>query len=332
MYSLRRIRDNDYEFPADRSVSLDAKQLVQAILTQDPQMRPTLYEIADHTFFTEGTFPPYVPTSAYDTAPDFRHVTRLASDHNYRRIRRLALLDEDQVTAIAVPKAPAQTTSSYSTTGSATSKATAAKSVTSSIAQQEKEFQKAVQPGSPISALLSSARQPLLISTTNTKGNNANRESPLFRKLQAASAQVKNQSPLGAGVARATAGRTTAKGLQNIVEEDGRDERWEHEQVVRRKELEAQKARIVAQMAPAREEDRESAGEHEKAYSKEKEHVMQKERDLLRERERQLEKERARARERVLEKETENMAPVRTEVRRTKETVPMKATRVVSGE
>jgi len=34
---------------------------------------------------------------------------------------------------------------------------------TSSLTQQEREFQKAVQPGSPISTLLSLARQPLMV-------------------------------------------------------------------------------------------------------------------------------------------------------------------------
>ncbi|KAG1908663.1 uncharacterized protein F5891DRAFT_937136, partial [Suillus fuscotomentosus] len=44
------------------------------------------------------------------------------------------------------------------------------------IAQQ---FQKAVQSDCPISALLTSARQPLVMSTNRVK------ESPLFRNLQA---------------------------------------------------------------------------------------------------------------------------------------------------
>jgi len=110
-------------------------------------------------------------------------------------------------------------------------------SMTSSIAQQEKEFQKAVQPGSPISALLSSARQPLLVSTNGT------RESPLLRKLQAAAPPAK--SP-----ARARGGR----GLQNIEEEEDtaalRGTRMKAENEARKKELESQKARIVAQMVP----------------------------------------------------------------------------------
>ncbi len=104
---------------------------------------------------------------------------------------------------------------------------TAGRSITSSIAQKEKEFQKAVQPGSPISALLSSARQPLLVSASSTGGlRDRNdccgdvRDSPLFiRKLQAA----QRDSPLR-------------------MDADGRED----EEMRARKELESQKAWIVA--------------------------------------------------------------------------------------
>jgi cell cycle serine/threonine-protein kinase CDC5/MSD2 len=98
-----------------------------------------------------------------------------------------------------------------------------------SIAQQEKEFQKAVQPGSPISALLSSARQPLVMSG----GGTSTKESPLFRKLQAA--------------------KESTRTLPHIAEEDPvmeRREREKEEDEVRKKELGSQKARIVAQMVP----------------------------------------------------------------------------------
>ena len=77
------------------------------------------------------------------------------------------------------------------------------------------------------------------------------RESPLLRKLQAV-----KESPLG---------RSVTRGLDGIVEEkennhrrkggdDGMEQHEEEEIRLRKKELEAQKARIVAQMAPVREE------------------------------------------------------------------------------
>ncbi|KZP18168.1 Pkinase-domain-containing protein [Athelia psychrophila] len=232
----KRIRDNEYEFPADREVSQDARELVQEILTPDPQQRPTLHEIVDHSFFIEGIVPGFIPTTAHDSIPSFRHISRAVSQANLAGLRQKSLLDEDQVTSIAVPTAPQSTTTSGGNSASVgTTKLK--NSMTSSIAQQEKEFQKAVQPGSPISALLSSARQPLLMSSNGT------RESPLLRKLQAAAPA--NKSP----------GRAArARGLQNIAEEDdiaaARGPRVRAEDESRKKELEAQKARIVAQMAP----------------------------------------------------------------------------------
>ncbi|KIJ90202.1 hypothetical protein K443DRAFT_38368, partial [Laccaria amethystina LaAM-08-1] len=235
----KRIRDNEYEFPTDRVISGAVQHLIQQILTPNPSQRPTLHEIVDHVFFTQGPVPSYIPTSAHDGTPDFRHISKSVSDTNLKRLRKYALLDEEYPMA-TVPS---------STSGGIT----ASKSITTSIAQQEKEFQKAVQPGSPISALLSSARQPLLMGNPTGPSGAAPsaRENQLLRKLQAV-----KESPLGR--------RTVTRGVDGgIVEEEGgqrkrrmegEDEQEEEEIRVRKKELEAQKARIVAQMAPVREE------------------------------------------------------------------------------
>lgn len=223
----RRIRDNEYEFPADRAVTKLVQELIQQILTPDPQQRPTLHEIVDHPWFTTGTIPGYIPTSAHDAPPDFRHIARTTSENNLARLRRYALLDDDQSSSIALPSAPSSNIS--------TNPAKAARSATSSLAQQEKEFQKAVQPGSPISALLSSARQPLIVAQPAPVG--ARGEQPLLRKLQAAKDSVK--SP----------GRPGRMGLHGIAEEQ-EDEYGARVEELRKKELESQKARIVAQMVP----------------------------------------------------------------------------------
>ncbi|THV04761.1 Pkinase-domain-containing protein [Dendrothele bispora CBS 962.96] len=252
-----RIRDNQYEFPADRPISAYAQELIQSILASNPQMRPSLLDIVDHPFFTRGIFPPYIPSSAYDIPPNFRSMTRAASEANLKRVRRNALLDEDQITTIAVPRSGDVPSSASSTTSS--SNAPTSYNITTSIAQQEKEFQKAVQPGSPISALLNSAKRPLMMSTTNADqraNSNGVKESPLYRKLQAASStNASNPSPLRQSVT-AQASRTQVRGLQEITEE-ANDERTKKELMTRKKELEAQKARIVAQMAPVREEEKE---------------------------------------------------------------------------
>ena len=246
----RRIRDNEYEFPTERVISSAVQHLISQILTPIPSERPTLHEIVDHAFFTLGPVPSYIPTSAHDTAPDFGRISKPISDNNLKRLRKYSLLDMDY-NALSSNGLPASGSTGISG-GLASSK-----NITTSIAQQEKEFQKAVQPGSPISALLSSARQPLLMGTgagaagMGVGGANT-RESPLLRKLQAV-----KESPLGR--------RSVTRGLDGIVEEkennhrrkggdDGTEQHEEEEMRLRKKELEAQKARIVAQMAPVREE------------------------------------------------------------------------------
>ena len=236
----RRIRDNEYEFPTDRVISTAVQQLIQQILTPTPSLRPTLHEIVDHLFFTQGPVPSYIPTSAHDSAPDFRHISKAVSDGNLRRLRKYALLDIDEQAAIPPSGMPA----SMSSGG-----LSASKSITNSIAQQEKEFQKAVQPGSPISALLSSARQPLLMGM-GASGTGPARESPLLRKLQSV-----KESPLGRTVTRdldAIVEENEPQGKRRVEEEDQQEKLR-----LRKKELEAQKARIVAQMAPVKEEQEE---------------------------------------------------------------------------
>lgn len=144
------------------------------------------------------------------------------SDNNFKRLRRFVLLDQNGANnSGALPQ---------NSNG---------KNMTSTIQQQEKEFQKAIQPGSPISVLLKSARQPLVMglpqSTSDNIPSNSNpKESALLRKLQAA-----KESPL----------------RRNYI--NGDDEQHTEEDRRARKALEAQKARIVAQMAPVREEPEE---------------------------------------------------------------------------
>ena len=187
-----------------------------------------LLEIIASPFIDYGIVPPFIPLSAHDAPPDFRYITRPMSIVNLAKIKKVALLDDDQVTNIAVPSAPSANIQPDKATNPAAS----------SIAQQEKEFQKAVQPGSPISALLSSARQPLVMSTTN-----ATKESPLFRKLQAA--KETKSSPLR------TVRSTRALGdIEEEEQEAPRGTRERNFDLQRQKELESQKARIVAQMAP----------------------------------------------------------------------------------
>lgn len=187
---------------------------------------------------------------------------------NLARLRKNALLDEEEPTSIAVnvmhPGISAA--SGRVKTGSASNASMLNSSV--ALAQQEREFHRAVQPSSPISALLGAARQPLVMAPGGSGGRE--REQPLIRKLQAAQKEAKSPGrALGSLSTNTNVVSNQAHGyghtreqnqplgnLQDIEEEDIIPETKEHERV-RRKELEAQKARIVAQMVPG-EMDRKS--------------------------------------------------------------------------
>ena len=217
----RRIRDNQYEFPSHWDVSLDARELVQQILTPNPQERPSLHDIVDHAFFTSGIVSGFIPISAREMPPDFRHISHFVSQANLSRLRQACQLDGGDATAPEDNKPPAPSASSAS-----------------SLAQPEREFQKAVRPDSPISALLSSACQPLKVAPGGIIGT-ARGEPTLLRKLQA----TKKEAATAKLLAKTLKAYSR---LQGISEEGGQGE-----EVRMMKELQSEKARIVAQMIPA---------------------------------------------------------------------------------
>ena len=216
----KRIRDNEYDFPVEKQITEDARQLIQQILTTNPQERPTLYDILDHPFFLRGIIPPYIPVNALNSKPHFSRITPEQSLANLALLRKRSLLDTDQ--AVDLNTSPSSL------------RAPPRAGPAASLAQQEREFQKAVQPGSPISALLSSARQPLVVSNTPSP-----REKPaMMRKLN------NNPPPLSGKGKQALVSPLKAPLTDIREEEDG------EEAVKSNRELESQKARIVAQMVP----------------------------------------------------------------------------------
>jgi len=81
-------------------------------------------------------------------SPDFQDISPLVSQANLARLRQTCRLD-GKVLPSTLPNSEPHALSVSSTT--------------SGLAQQEREFQKAAQPSSPISSLLSLARQPLMV-------------------------------------------------------------------------------------------------------------------------------------------------------------------------
>ncbi|KAH9008351.1 kinase-like domain-containing protein [Lactarius pseudohatsudake] len=184
--------------------------------THNLQERPSLHDIVDHAFFTRGIVPGYIPVSARDMPPpDFRHLSPLVSQANISRLRQAYQLDGEVEPATARDIEPPQ-------------------------AQQEREFQEAVQPGSPISALLSSAHRPLMVAPGGVGA--ARGEPTLLHKLQAVNKDA-IKSPAKT--------HETTSGLQCITAAGGAAYEMQGEEA-RMKELQCQKVRIVAQMMPAR--------------------------------------------------------------------------------
>lgn len=174
-----RIKLNNYEFPPNRPISSEGQSLIAKILIQDPKKRPALHQIVDHDFFTKGIFPPSIPTSAHEYPPNFANITRAQSKANYVRVRRASLLDTDDSAIGAVDVAES---------GSQLDTVTVQQQ-----RKQEQDFNKAVQPASPISILLRSAREPLLVTKSPLRASHHVSENrpplpptnALYRKLSA---------------------------------------------------------------------------------------------------------------------------------------------------
>lgn len=256
------------------------RTLVQLILTPDPQARPALRAIARDPWFECGPVPSRVPVNARDGEPSFAHLSKLQWEANLKTLRKKAGLDEDDGDYDKEGDKEDDIPGLGSGSDRERAREREKENVTKSLAQQEREFQRAVQPGSPISELLKTAKQPLMVSprmSERERGRGVERERtaevPLIRKLAAAQ-------------------------RERMREEEQRDEREREREEQRRKELESQKARIVAQMIPRAEEDGDDVGEEDEDV----ENVPPRERERPREREKGKERERERERERDREK------------------------------
>jgi polo-like kinase 1 len=98
------------------------------------ERRPSLNAILTHSWFFDGPFPPLIPVSSNDVQPSFRHLLTTQSRANYKAVCQKAKIG-----------------SQASINTDATKPRTA---LGPSIMQQERDFKNAVQPDSPISALL----------------------------------------------------------------------------------------------------------------------------------------------------------------------------------
>jgi hypothetical protein len=76
----KKIKKATYEWPSTIEVSDSAKDLVKSLLNRDPAARPSLDEIANHTFFKEGLFPRSLPSEARKVMPKRSDLSRPTGD------------------------------------------------------------------------------------------------------------------------------------------------------------------------------------------------------------------------------------------------------------
>eukprot|EP00040_Diaphanoeca_grandis_P013315 m.67315 g.67315 ORF g.67315 m.67315 type:complete len:601 (-) comp23794_c0_seq2:679-2481(-) len=69
--TYRKIKTNDYKFPSHCNISEAARNLITWTLSAKPQDRPTLNEIENHDFMTQGFTPEALPQSSLVRAPSF---------------------------------------------------------------------------------------------------------------------------------------------------------------------------------------------------------------------------------------------------------------------
>ncbi|KZO95394.1 kinase-like protein [Calocera viscosa TUFC12733] len=219
----RRIRDSKYEFPATFDISPSAKNLVQRLLSQKPEDRPTPQNLLSHPFFTDGHVPAWMSQAARTSAPNYTPSEQLKAPANLKALRKRAQIDD--VGGIRVRREGVLAASHNGASSAQQNAANAARA----WEDGEREFEKAVNVGSPISALLRSAKLPLVVSGEPVPEN-------LMRKLSVQSfapkrSQQKEQiSPAKRSPAKSTVTRVSGRprpvsGLQKVEEEDLRTSR-----------------------------------------------------------------------------------------------------------
>ncbi|KAF9360628.1 Cell cycle serine/threonine-protein kinase cdc5/MSD2 [Mortierella sp. AD094] len=67
----KKIRDNNYVFPDDVPISDEAKNLVAALLTPTPGLRPSVEDVLNHPFFTSGYCPKKLDKDSLQSTPKF---------------------------------------------------------------------------------------------------------------------------------------------------------------------------------------------------------------------------------------------------------------------
>lgn len=87
--TYKKIKQNNYTFPESPKISDEAKDLVNSILTLDPEKRPSMNEILQHDFFHMGTaIPKNLPSSTLACPPSQQFIKYFWPDDGKPRTAR----------------------------------------------------------------------------------------------------------------------------------------------------------------------------------------------------------------------------------------------------
>lgn len=218
----KRIKMLEYSFPPNVAISEEAVDLIQCILDREPQNRLVTSEILGHDFQYCGPFPRSIPSSAAHSAPNFDHLTAGQSSRNYLLVQKTsgASLTAPPIMSdlahTAIPEAGKDASESESMHPPEPPAQVVAVSNGAAIAAQEmamdREVKKVLDPGSPISELLKSARKPLMVSPRAQAAQREREKNDLARRAVGGNAAMhrgermqqtdKENSPLRADARR----------------------------------------------------------------------------------------------------------------------------------
>ncbi|KAK9898570.1 Pkinase-domain-containing protein [Cystobasidium minutum MCA 4210] len=190
----KKIKHLEYSFPANVDISEDAMELIENILNREPQSRPSVYEILEHPFCHIVPFPRSIPPSAADIAPDFSMISASQSQRNQAYVQKLSgvSMAPSDASTPSVTESETFATAEYSHP-EPLDKVVAMSNGTNVVAQEmalEKEVRKVLEPGSPISELLRSARKPLMVSPRAIAAAKEKEKNELARRAISSSASA----------------------------------------------------------------------------------------------------------------------------------------------
>ncbi|GAK64750.1 pkinase-domain-containing protein [Moesziomyces antarcticus] len=233
-----RIRKNAYEIPAKAGLSNEAVDLITRILTHNPAKRPTLVQIMNHPWFQCGPVPLTIPPTALEGTPFLPPVTARESARNLEMLKRQAnwndRADDLLEDAAAAGEAYADAQEPVEVVLDARSELEQAEHAEERREKMDREAHHAIQPESPISALLKAGRQPLIKAPApppqslarSTASSLAKQLSSLTlsRHTQPAVADKENANPMAppppAAAARPEFGRMYSRNANAGVDDD----------------------------------------------------------------------------------------------------------------